>query len=272
MLIETCPCECPRMAADVIIAVDEGSVGHESRKWLYDLTGHLEQELIQGGFGAGQECSNLYGMVAYGGQSSPEAESGRIPMSLEGTAMSNWTNFLQVLGNFETESITVGQSDGYAAIKYALDKLPLRMGCPSVTKLLIHLTNRDRDAVDVASGKGLIQQRLQFEKVIMHSIAQSQFLADGQRAFGVHRDDSSSLTAYLPSQSTFYRRVTQNVQIGSAVGSSVSDYVELALAAGGGAFDITRIASKDTSRALAVSVVDNSLMRVKQVLSKELTS
>lgn len=226
----------------------------------------MEQELVQKGFGGNQACSNLYGLVAYGGGSS-QSDNSRILLSLEGTAMSNWTNFLQVLGNIDTHSVTPGRADGYAAMTYALDRLPLRMGCPSVNKIMIHLSTRSREVVDASSGKDLLRLRFQFENVILHTVTEADFRAGGQSAFGVFRPSSSSvlLGGYTPSQSGFYRQVNASATIETSPGTITEDYIDLALAAGGGAFDISRTIRKAVGLSLAVAMVDNSLSTIQEV-------
>ncbi|XP_065177679.1 uncharacterized protein LOC135808421 [Sycon ciliatum] len=264
---ESCPCECPDHAVDVVIVLDEGSINLAVRRWLFDLIGHLEQELVQNGYGTAQSCGNLYGMVAYGGDKSPENEKGRLILSLQGAAMSNWTNFLDVLGNIASEPISVGRSDGYAAIKHGLDRLPRRTGCSSVNTLMLHLSLRDRVILDAECSKDLLQQRLRFEDIVLQSFVQNQFSSSSQPAFGVYQNGAETLVAYMPSQRAFYGRRNTSVVVGDGFGKTVEDYVSLTLESGGGVYNGRFASIPAATRPLAVAIVDDSIRGLGQRLA-----
>eukprot|EP00117_Sycon_ciliatum_P048173 scpid2370/ scgid5761/ Sushi, von Willebrand factor type A, EGF and pentraxin domain-containing protein 1; CCP module-containing protein 22; Polydom; Selectin-like osteoblast-derived protein; Serologically defined breast cancer antigen NY-BR-38 len=134
------------IASDVVIVVDESASMEGEHAWLPGMIENLERSLIERQIGNSPTLPNMYSLVGYGQRDNnlpklyPHAyEDGQgrrlfparsFPSAAQGL-------FADDLGKTE---------DGYLAIKYALDEIPLRRG-QDVIYNVIFISDEDRDTL-----------------------------------------------------------------------------------------------------------------------------
>lgn len=142
-----------------------------------------------------------------------------------------------------------GFEDGYAAINFALG-YSFTAGA-AVNFILV--TDEDRD---VTAGStlnfGNIQQALSSRNILLNAIVNNAFSSDSGTALGIDDDGNG----YVEDGSGGFTAVANGIA-GSGFGTTTQDYVDLALATGGAAWDLNQLrAGGDTASSFAKAFID----------------
>lgn len=215
--------------ADVIFVVDESGSMAGEHAWLGSMVTSLEAGLI----GAGV-TSNQYALVGFGSivhapiGTTQGAHGHTVGIGNWGTAanLSTATGGLVTSGGFE---------DGWSAISYAFSNYPFRSGA-AVNIVLV--TDEDRD---VTSGSTLsyagMMALLNNNNAILNSVVNANF-QDGTSATALGVDADGN--AYTADGSGGFNISAGGVAL-SGSGSTIADYVNLAWAVGGAAWDLNQL-------------------------------
>lgn len=176
---------------------------------------------------------NRFGLVGFGGDCSDGLGLGRVIATPSGAQFSFSTNFTQL-----SEGLTTSgrREDGYSAIQAALETYPTRQ--TGTARQFILVTDEDRDVVDGNLTRESIAAALVDESVVLNVAVNEEFSAgDGLRALGI--DSSQRGYVFDPSSQDHYRVLGGGETVrDSGHGQTHRDYTQLALATGGGAWDL----------------------------------
>jgi hypothetical protein len=127
-------------------------------------------------------------------------------------------------------SISGGTEDGWAAITVA-NGLPFRAG--NVGRNYILVTDEDRDNSLQGLSFASVLGSMTGTSTLLNAIVNAGFSCGGQRALGI----DSKGNGYIANGSGGFT-VCAGGTVGSGAGSTVADYVDLALGTGGAAWDL----------------------------------
>lgn len=209
-------------AADVYLVVDEsGSMSGEHR-WMNDLVPALELGLQSAG--VGNELSNLYGLVGY--ERNPDYKRFQDQLMVGAADFTQLSNQLRLYG---------GTEDGYHAMMSTLNDYPLR---DKTAHNLILVTDEDRDVTRSISAEMMFNGLFE-SKVILNSVVNATFrCGDGTSAIGMTAD---GLGFVADGKGSYYTCTNTTAISGS--GRTIDDYVHLAIASGGAAWDLNFLRS-----------------------------
>lgn len=231
--------------ANVVFIVDEsGSMAGEQAFLKDTVIGALDAGLDAAGV-----SNRSYGVVGYG-----RSANGGAPRVVGGG--------LADAGTTETnlDALTVGGGfeDGYQAIDYALTNFAYTAGA-AINFILV--TDEDRDVGDSTLNYANISQRLQNAKILLNAVVSNAFSSDDGTALGVDSDGE----AYVADGSGGFSTATGGMA-GSGSGSTTADYVDLALATGGAAWDLNQLrAGGDVATSFATAFID---IKVQEIISQ----
>ncbi len=217
--------------ADVVVIIDEsGSMGGE-QAWIDDAILSLEAGLNAAGIGSGTDGVNQYALVGYGGNIGGSFDDPRsVPVGGGdwGTAadFATATGSLTTSGSFE---------DGYDAIGFFFDNYSVRAGA---ALNIILVTDEDRDVTpgSVNTYASLLSQ-ITGVQGLLNVVVDASFAAGGlTNLLGV----DSNANGYSPDGLGGYTTVGGASAV-SGDGSTIADYVDLALATGGAAWDLNQL-------------------------------
>src|SRR5690606_6678572 len=127
--------------------------------------------------------------------------------------------------------ISGGTEDGYAAIKHAIAGYTLRA---ESAKNVVLITDEDRDVVDTSIDSASMLALLRGQSAILNSVVDARFrCGDGRAALGMGQGG----TGFVADGAGGYS-VCVNASAVSGSGTTIRDYVDLALATGGAAWDL----------------------------------
>ncbi|MBU1193770.1 MAG: PEP-CTERM sorting domain-containing protein [Proteobacteria bacterium] len=202
-------------AAQIVFVVDEsGSMGGE-HAWLNGMVNNLQTALVAAGV-----TNNEYGIVGYGNSSIVP----RTVRAMSTLPASGFTNGLVTSG---------GTEDGYAGINYAFNNTGFGLDQTQAVNVIL-VTDEDRDVWPYNSTLNRAGiQALFGSNMILNVVVNGFFYAGNERALGVDADGN----AYMADGSGGFTETTGGVPT-SGFGTTITDYVDLALATGGAAWDL----------------------------------
>ena len=248
--------------ADVIFVMDESGSMSGEQEWLIGMATNLESSLNAAGV-----TSTRFGVVGFGtsGHGTPiyqEAHQHTFNGSEWGTA--------SAIGSNMSPSFTAsgGYEDGWQAIDYALNNYSIRSDA-ALNIVLITDENRDGD-ISSSPGYNLDYSDVLAELTSRNALLNAVVLADlfdgnGDSALGV----DSAKDSYLADGSGGFSKVEGG---GTAVNefnsdTTVEDYVELAWASGGAAWDLNQLrAGGLTAASFTAAFVD---IKVDEIVNQE---
>ena len=200
---------------------------------------NLERSLIEQQIGNSPTLPNMYSLVGYGQRDTNlpklyphayEDGQGRLLFPARSFPSAARGLFADDLGKTE---------DGYLAIKYALDEIPLRRG-QNVMYYVIFISDEDRDILP--GGENITRQvikrmirKIHGKGAELNVIVDQQFACDHIRALGV----DFSGTAYVEQANTGGEFSTCNRgRLTTFYAGTRRDFTTLALELGGAAWDI----------------------------------
>jgi len=202
--------------ADIVLVVDESSSMQSEHAWLTEAMSSLEGSLTNVGIGP-----NQYSLIGYGRASDPNP----IDHLLDGTVAELTTafNLLTINGNIE---------DGYKAIDFAIDEVSFRTDS---ARLVILVTDEDRDVLDTAITKTTVFQKLINNEIQLNSVVNAKFTdnviavnADGVGFFSDGLGGIASASGHT---------------VTGGIGNTVDTYVQLGWSTGGSAYNLNALRS-----------------------------
>lgn len=225
--------------ADVGTVVDESGSMAGEHAWLPGMIGALQTGLTGAGVGTGADA-NQYSVTGFGdcshsgGLTYPSGPCGfnQVPHTHTNAAGDTWFeagDFASVASQLTTIG---GWEDGWTSIQYALNTTGQRAG--AATNLIL-VTDEDRDAIPGSTATyANTLAALANANALLNAVVNASFrCADGSRALGI----DSAGTGYVADGSGGFTTCEGATAIGGS-GSTVADYVNLALATGGAAWDL----------------------------------
>lgn len=227
--------------ADIGTIVDESGSMAGEQAWLPDMIAALEAGLVAAGVGDGADA-NQYGTVGYG--SSNFQHQGR-PGSVQGghkhldaTTGEEW----QAAGDYgDTDPGFVtqgGYEDGYEAIDFFLSEYTFR---PDAATNIILVTDEDRDFDLGTSGNYSYASTLaamQGAGALLNAVVDANLrCSTGAVALGI----DALGNCYIADGAGGFTTIEGGAFAAGGAGNTVADYVDLAIATGGAAWDLNQL-------------------------------
>jgi hypothetical protein len=206
--------------ADIVFVVDESGSMAGEHAWLGTMAAGFNTKLVAAGV-----TDAKFSLVGYGGS------GGIINGHIVGGANSvSAASFATATGSLVTSG---GTEDGYAGISYALSNVTLRGGA-ALNVILV--TDEDRDN-NSANTYASILAALTGKGGLLNAVVNNSF-SSGGTALGV----DSNLAAYKADGAGGFTATADGTGvIGAGSGTTKTDYIDMALATGGAAWDINQL-------------------------------
>lgn len=211
--------------ADIVFIVDESGSMSGEHAWLPGMAAALESNLISASVGNGTDAAdyNRYALVGYG-RSNPTA----ITHFLGGN---QWGTAADLVNPNPSLATSGGTEDGWQAIDYFFDNYTTR-GSAALNVILV--TDEDRDKLDSSLTYNAILAALQGKNALLNVAVNATFTPSG--SLGV---DSEGI-AYLADGSGGFTSALGGAY-SSGFGTTKADYIDLAWATGGAAWDLNKL-------------------------------
>lgn len=234
---------------DILFVVDESGSMSGEHVWIGNMVTDLEAALV----GAGV-TGNRYGLVGYGaGNSSPGY--GDPTKHLVGG--SDWGTAVQMVAAAGTLTTSGGTEDGYEAIDFGFD-YGFR-GNAAANIILITDEDRDNTSSDTYAS---IAAQFTGTNALLNAAVSARFSGG---ALG-----TSSAYAYSADGSGGYTATLGAASVLSDSGSTKEDYVDLALATGGAAWDLSLLrGGGDAATSFTAAFID---IKVGEIVRQDTTS
>lgn len=246
------------ITADVVFVVDEsGSMGGE-HEWLGDMIGSLEGGLSAQGVGATE--ANRYALVGYGGSRSDIHFSGHAHDMDDATpGNQDWGDDSQFKQATDTLVTDGGTEDGWEALDWAMNQLSFRSNA-AVNFVLV--TDEDRDNEDQSLSEQGLLASLGGLNALLNVVVDNEFGCNGTTgAIGIDADSNG----FEADGSGGFNKCSGAGQIGAGDDNTTEDYVDLALASGGAAWDLNILrAGGDDAASFTSSFVDTKVQEITQ--------
>lgn len=217
-------------SADVVFVVDESGSMVGEHRWLQETIYLLDDALRDEGIGTDEP--NRYGLVGFA--TIPRVNGAVHPLGVGQEKMGTPTEFAHRIPFLAT----AGQiEDGYRAVDTALNGFQFRTG--NVARQIILVTDEDRDqATGVTTNdiKRLLEQAdFRFNVIVNHAFQGS----SGESVLGI---DSRHNGYKADSSPSGYKSVPGASMVkDSGYGTTLKDYVMLAMDTGGAAWDLNQL-------------------------------
>jgi len=243
--------------ADVVVVVDEsGSMGGE-HAWIDDAIADLEAGLKAAGIGDDSDGNdfNRYALVGYGSR-------GVDPVGISNSGRNNDTwmsssDFATATGSLLTNG---GTEDGYDGIDYFFDKYTKR-GDAALNVILV--TDEDRDVYNSNATYNSILSAITGVGGLLNVVVNTTLREDNTtfpNLLGVDSDGNG----YKADGSGGYDTVA-NASAVFGSGTTIADYVNLAFATGGAAWDLNQLrAGGNTALSFSEAFVDIKVSEIEE--------
>jgi hypothetical protein len=226
----------PGTAFTIFVVDESGSMAGE-HAFLDEAVADLDAGLANLGVG-----SRLYGLVGFG-SSSPAARGLDMDPSdgtSDGTGISGFDNLFGSAAEFQTAQdrliVGGGTEDGYDGIDFVIDNyVPLIPAGSAINIVLV--TDEDRDIIDASLNFSNILSELGLAGALLNVVVDAD-LEDGAATTALGIDAEGS--AFIADGSGGFTTSTGGVATGGFV-TTVADYVDLALATDGAAWDLNQL-------------------------------
>lgn len=243
------------IAADVMMVVDESGSMSGEHAWLGSMVTSLESGLTGAGVGSGSD-SNDYGLVGFGtyyhgGGYSEVPHKHTVGSGDWGSA----SDLSTATGGLTTSG---GTEDGWRAISFALGAYGYDANHAAN---VILVTDEDRDNTDGSITYNSVLSGLKKYNALLNAVVNAQFVCGDQtRALGI----DSKGNGYVADGNGGYTTCTgAHATWGS--GTTISDYVDLALATGGAAWDLNQLrAGGNTATSFTNAFIDIKVQEIQQ--------
>jgi hypothetical protein len=233
---------------NVIFVVDESGSMSGEHAWLAGMINSLDAGLVSAGI-----TTRSYGLVGFG-------SSNPAPRLLGG----GWMTAAQFATATGSLVVNGGTEDGYAGINFGFTNASLTPDAGAALNVVL-VTDEDRDnyngnALTYASTLASFTQR----KALLNAVVNNGFSCSGT-ALGI----DSANTAYKADGTGGFTTCSPGT-IGSGFGSTNADYIQLALATGGAAWDLNQLrAGGLTATSFTNSFVEIKVEEIKEQIVPE---
>ncbi len=205
--------------ADVVVLMDESGSMSGEQAWMRGVIPALDNGLV-----AAQMLDNHFGLIGFGASAAPSPSRVRDFM-VGGQQMGTAAAWVTASAGLV---VSGGTEDGWAAIQRALT-YPLRT---TAARNFILVTDEDRDNTNASLSFAGLRDSLLTEKTLLNVVVNNTFrCGDGSAALGV-----IGTTGYRASAGGGFSTCTNATAVGT--NNSRVQYVDLALATGGGAWNL----------------------------------
>lgn len=211
--------------ADIVFVVDESGSMSGEHAWLGSMVTQLDTELNAVGVGS-SGTANQYALVGYGA-SSPAPTKHSVGGGDWGTA----SQLATATGSLVT---TGGTEDGYEAIDFFFNNYSVRSGA-ALNVVLV--TDEDRDIRDSSLSYSGIESDFVQRNALLNVVVDASFSSS---TAGTVLGVDSVGNAYLADGSGGYTTAAGGTAT-SGFGTTIADYVNLAWATGGAAWDLNQL-------------------------------
>lgn len=219
-------------AADIVLVVDESGSMAMEHEWIREEVGILDRLLQNQGVGAG-ERSNQFALIGFGRND---------PSAILGTTITGLTSARDFVTASEELELTGTVEDGYAAIDHAIDSIATR---PDTAKQMILITDEDRGVIRSDLSRSSIGDSLREAGYVLNVVVNQGFQTTlfENTSFALGVNSEAAFLFDSEAESLFSVLNTDNVIPSSEFrfGNTFEDYVELALALGGAAWDLNQL-------------------------------
>ena len=236
------------VAADVMFVVDESGSMAGEHAFLAGAVTTLDAALQGKGIGAGV-TANQYALVGFGTfQHTGGAEQVPHKHPVGGADWGTAADLSSATGGLV---VSGGTEDGWRGINFGLTQYSWRAG--NIARQLILVTDEERNDTDASLTFNGIKNGLKRNAVVLNAIVNAGFESDANNtALGISYRD----TAYVEDGSGgFTKEVGGNAV--SGFGATIADYVNLALATNGAAWDLNQLrAGGNTALSFTTAFID----------------
>lgn len=244
---------------EVVFLVDESGSMRFEQDWLRKTVPKLERQLLGIGVGAGA-LRNRYGLIGFGHEVvdlhlGPAAviPVGDSPTSLMGNAN-------QLVKALDQLHLDGSLEDGYAAMGIALDTYRFRSQC-AIQFVLV--TDEDRETFNETTSYSYTLDWLRRAGVTLNVVVQQKFKKDGEKPLGM----DFRTNAFIQDGKTY------NKMAGGTIGAGYEDtyeqYVKMAFATDGAAWDLNRLRAKgSTATAFTEAFLDIKVQEIQTRLRR----
>lgn len=220
--------------ADVIVLMDESGSMSGEQAWIKSQITSLDNGLV-----AKNLTPNQYGLIGFGGSSSVAGSDLVRGFDVGGTgagvinaagSFGSAVQFQTAAGNLTTGGST---EDGYAAVNMA-NTLAGRSGA---ARNYILVTDEDRDNTNTSLTYASTLSSMTGAGILLNAIVNQAFTCGGAAALGIAKD-GANLIGFIANGAGSYTQCTGAITYGSGSGATRTDYVDMALATGGAAWDL----------------------------------
>lgn len=238
------------VAADIVMVVDESRSMDTEHLWLRQMVLDLEQQLRQAGIGSGR-LRNHYMLVGYGKENPWDAHTFSV-----GAALAVTSDLVQNLLVQLEADVRGWVEDGYQAMMFAMDQLPIRRSNSRVPLNIILVSDEDRDGANSTLRQSLttqlVRQRLRQEGATLNVVVDQGFTTtQGPSSDTIGMD--SQRTVFLTRRDGSFTRTAIGTGVGEGFGRTFTHYTQLAWDLGGASWDINKLREGGNS---AVSFTD----------------
>ena len=193
--------------------------------WLGGMISQLDNELLRA---AGNDIFDpRYGLVGYGDSYGPNGQMGHAQYMESGELWGSASEFDIASKDLVTSG---GTEDGYEALEFAIDNYDFRN---SATKNIMLITDEDRDPFFTTSEYQDVLEKLNAYDITLNVLVGASYqCGDGRSASGM----DATGNGYVITTDSY--DVCENAHATYGNGSTIPDYVNLALATGGSSWGV----------------------------------
>jgi|GEM_PF-872527 len=222
--------------ADVVVVVDESGSMSTEHAWLQGPDNQSVMVALERALTAAGVAPVRFGLVGFPGQTPARL----LEVGGAGQPFGDGLRFEGTAGGLTTGG--GGTEDGYCAIQFALGAYPFTAG---PRRNIILVTDEDRDVLGFPECQAIdlpvIRNNLAAAGVVLNVIVNGSFsAADGTSVLGVALEGSGGEVAYVEDGAGGFVTVPGPVNK-NGDGTTVADYVDLALELGGAAWDLNKL-------------------------------
>ena len=227
---------------DIVVVVDESGSMAGEHAWLGGMVTALDTQLVALGY------STNYGLYGFGGGGT--GNSGRELLD-SGTA----AQFVAATGSLV---ITGATEDGYAGLNFARNNYSFTTGS-AVNYILV--TDEDRDNTNAALTAATMAAMFAGQNALLNAVVSNNFGCPPSTTNALGNDGTSS---YLANGSGGYTACTPGA-IGTGAGTTLTDYVNLAIGTGGAAWNLNQLRlGGNTAASFTEAFVDIKVQEIQQ--------
>jgi len=229
---------------DIVVVVDESGSMSGEHAWLGGMVSALDAQLVALGY------TTDYGLYGFGGGAIGNA--GRELLD-SGTA----AQFAAATGGLV---ITGATEDGYAGLNFARNNYSFTSGA-AVNYILV--TDEDRDNTNSSLTAASMAAMFAGQSALLNAVVNSNFGCPPSTTNALGNDGTSS---YIANGSGGYTSCTPGA-IGTGTGTTVVDYVTLAIGTGGAAWNLNQLRlGGNTAASFTDAFVDIKVQEIQQQL------